>query len=128
MLNPLLIPLNKPKVCSLVSYVLWRGLNVPLLIIINHTSIVADAMFQFVTMYTLCTLVIQMKDNYMKVTRVCASSVLLLTANKCNHIKYNVIHNVDTAFEYSVLNNPCSAFGVSADANSRTCRSDENFI
>ena len=99
-----------------------------LLIIRKQILIMADAIFRFVAMDTVRILFIQMKDNYMKVTRVCASSVLLLTANKCNHIKYNVIHNVDTAFEYSVLNNPCSAFGVSADANSRTCRSDENFI
>ena len=95
------------------------------LIIIKHTPIVTDYMFCFFTMDTLCILVIQMKYDHMKVTRVRESSVLIFTANKCSRIKYNVLHDLDTVCSSLVFNNSRSAFYVSADTNFRTSRLDE---
>ena len=68
-----------------------------------------------------------MKDDQMKVTPVCALSVLMFTENKYIHIEYNVMHNVDTTCKYRVFKNPHSEFAVSDDANFRKIISDDKY-
>ena len=126
-LNPLFINMNKSKVFSLASNFLWHDWNLSLLIIIKHIPIVDYAMFCFVTMEKLCILVIQIKDNRMKVTPVRAWIFLMFTENKFIPIKYNFVHNVYTACASWVFNNPCSEISVSSDSNFRTIRLDDKY-